>query len=282
MYLRTSQHQLLIKANPKNPKNPRMPSKNRDNRISGVQPLSRSKSFCLGYMNELGSRIGSKCRYAPEFCTKYDDRNHMRFEHILSSPMIDLNKLKQLAWNGIPDCCRLMTWQILSGILTIFPAQHGEILIKKRDEYNKFISTYFQNRNSTSNSATIRQICIDIPRTFPLVPIFQNDSIQSMYQRILYIWAIRHPASSYVQGINDLIGPILFSALFPYFGSDVLTSDPSTLDGQTLLDVEVNCFWLLTKLLDNIIDNYTPDQPGIQTKIRKVRRLVEMFDSNQF
>ena len=28
-----------------------------------------------------------------------------------------------------------------------------------------------------------------------------------MFERILYIWAIRRPASGYVQGINDLVTP---------------------------------------------------------------------------
>ena len=28
-----------------------------------------------------------------------------------------------------------------------------------------------------------------------------------MFERILFIWAIRHPASGYVQGINDLVTP---------------------------------------------------------------------------
>ena len=34
-------------------------------------------------------------------------------------------------------------------------------------------------------------------------------------ERILYIWAIRHPGSGYVQGINDLVTPffaVYFSA----------------------------------------------------------------------
>jgi hypothetical protein len=30
---------------------------------------------------------------------------------------------------------------------------------------------------------------------------------QEMFERILYIWAMRHPASGYVQGINDLVTP---------------------------------------------------------------------------
>ena len=41
----------------------------------------------------------------------------------------------------------------------------------------------------------------------PLIPLFQQTIVQEMFERILYIWAIRHPASGYVQGINDLVTP---------------------------------------------------------------------------
>ena len=43
----------------------------------------------------------------------------------------------------------------------------------------------------------------------PLVGLFQQRCVQEMVERILYIWAIRHPASGYVQGINDLVTPFL-------------------------------------------------------------------------
>ena len=43
----------------------------------------------------------------------------------------------------------------------------------------------------------------------PLVGLFQQRCVQEMVERVLYIWAIRHPASGYVQGINDLVTPFL-------------------------------------------------------------------------
>lgn len=42
---------------------------------------------------------------------------------------------------------------------------------------------------------------------FPLMSIFQQVVVQELFERILFIWAIRHPASGYVQGINDLVLP---------------------------------------------------------------------------
>lgn len=38
-------------------------------------------------------------------------------------------------------------------------------------------------------------------------------------ERILYVWAIRHPASGYVQGINDLVTPFYQVFLSSYIGS---------------------------------------------------------------
>jgi len=37
-----------------------------------------------------------------------------------------------------------------------------------------------------------------------------------IFERILYIWAIRHPASGYVQGINDLVTPFFVVFLSEY------------------------------------------------------------------
>ncbi|OBS83743.1 hypothetical protein A6R68_22258, partial [Neotoma lepida] len=39
-----------------------------------------------------------------------------------------------------------------------------------------------------------------------------------IFERILFIWAIRHPASGYVQGINDLVTPFFVVFLSEYVG----------------------------------------------------------------
>ncbi|CAL8338979.1 unnamed protein product [Arctogadus glacialis] len=62
----------------------------------------------------------------------------------------------------------------------------------------------------------VTEIHIDIPRTNPLIPLFQQASVQEIFERILFIWAIRHPASGYVQGINDLVTPFFVVYVFEY------------------------------------------------------------------
>ena len=51
---------------------------------------------------------------------------------------------------------------------------------------------------------------------------FLTHYLQSL-ERILYVWAIRHPASGYVQGINDLVTPFFQVFLSAYIGMSAFT-----------------------------------------------------------
>ena len=62
---------------------------------------------------------------------------------------------------------------------------------------------------------------MDCPRTVPDVTFFQKTGIQASLERILYKWAIRHPTSGYVQGINDLATPFLVVFLSEYLEGDM-------------------------------------------------------------
>ncbi len=40
---------------------------------------------------------------------------------------------------------------------------------------------------------------MDLPRTNPSIDLFQDERVQLSLHRLLYIWAIRHPGTGYVQ-----------------------------------------------------------------------------------
>ena len=46
-----------------------------------------------------------------------------------------------------------------------------------------------------------------------------------IFERILFIWAIRHPASGYVQGINDLVTPFFVVFVYEYIGKIYLNTE---------------------------------------------------------
>ncbi|KAA0192226.1 hypothetical protein HAZT_HAZT004196 [Hyalella azteca] len=155
-----------------------------------------------------------------------------------------------------------------------------EALERKRKEYWNFVKQYYHTRHEDQHSDTFRQIHMDIPRMAPLISLLQQPVVQEMFERILFIWAIRHPASGYVQGINDLVIPffvVFLSDVIPP-GKAVDTYDVSLVSGSLCEGVEADSFWCLSRLLDGIQDNYTFAQPGIQTRVTQLRELVSRID----
>ncbi|XP_062921575.1 TBC1 domain family member 22B-like isoform X4 [Mobula hypostoma] len=100
----------------------------------------------------------------------------------------------------------------------------------------------------------------------------------SIFERILFIWAIRHPASGYVQGINDLVTPFFVVFLSEHVEEDVENFDVTNLSEDVQRNIEADSFWCMSKLLDGIQDNYTFAQPGIQKKVKALEELISRID----
>ncbi|KAM9327330.1 TBC1 domain family member 22A isoform 1-T1 [Pholidichthys leucotaenia] len=203
-----------------------------------------------------------------------------KFKQLLAGPNTDLDELRKLSWSGIPRQVRPIAWKLLSGYLPANAERRESVLQRKRQEYFGFIQQYYDSRNEEHHQDTYRQIHIDIPRTNPLIPLFQQASVQEIFERILFIWAIRHPASGYVQGINDLVTPFFVVFVFEYIEEEVENFDVSSLQEEALRNIEADSFWCMSKLLDGIQDNYTFAQPGIQRKVKALEELVSRIDES--
>ncbi|XP_065603613.1 TBC1 domain family member 22B isoform X4 [Cyrtonyx montezumae] len=188
------------------------------------------------------------------------------------------DELRKCSWPGVPREVRPVTWRLLSGYLPANMERRKLTLQRKREEYFGFIQQYYDSRNEEHHQDTYRQIHIDIPRTNPLIPLFQQPLVQEIFERILFIWAIRHPASGYVQGINDLVTPFFVVFLSEYVEEDVENFDVTNLSQDVLRSIEADSFWCMSKLLDGIQDNYTFAQPGIQKKVKALEELVSRID----
>ena len=124
-----------------------------------------------------------------------------KFEMLLAAEVVDLKALRAAAWSGVPQQCRTMTWQLLLGYLPPNRAWRESTLERKRREYYEAVPQYFDVPNAErteAHRAMMHQILIDVPRTAPAVKIFRHGKVQRALERILYIWALRHPASGYV------------------------------------------------------------------------------------
>ncbi|XP_056129213.1 TBC1 domain family member 22B isoform X2 [Lampris incognitus] len=203
-----------------------------------------------------------------------------KFKQLLANSNTDLEELRKHSWSGIPREVRPVTWRLLSGYLPANMERRELVLKRKRDEYFGFIEQYYHSRTDEHYRDTYRQIHIDIPRTNPLIPLFQQPAVQEVFERILFIWAIRHPASGYVQGINDLVTPFFVVFLTEFVKEDVENFELTALPLDTQRNIEADSFWCMSKLLDGIQDNYTFAQPGIQNKVKALEELVSRIDED--
>lgn len=126
--------------------------------------------------------------------------------------------LRKLAWAGVPDDLRPMAWQLLLGYLPLPTDSRITTLARKRGEYTSLVALAFARDRQGLDQQIWHQIEIDVPRTRPGVSLWMQAETQRCLERILYVWAIRHPASGYVQGINDLVTPFFQVFLSAYIG----------------------------------------------------------------
>ncbi|KAK9449522.1 rab-GTPase-TBC domain-containing protein [Limtongia smithiae] len=214
-----------------------------------------------------------------------------KFKRVLQESNVDILALRNLAWNGVPDELRPMAWQLMLGYLPTNADRRVSTLARKRKEYADGVAQAFGTRGGANMSSSNvmgnapgvdqsvwHQISIDVPRTNPRIKLYGFEATHRALERILYVWAIRHPASGYVQGINDLVTPFFQVFLSAYITVEVEAYDPGLLPKDVLDVIEADTFWCLTKLLDGIQDNYISAQPGIQRQVAALKDLTQRID----
>ena len=221
-------------------------------------------------------------------------RTMKKINKICSQDFIVIDELRNICWNGIPfedSLIRAECWKILLGLYPLKKELKLSTIQRKKDEYDDMCKVYsnaLANPDSVMNEEelkTYKQIQKDIPRTMPESSLFQNEKVQFMLTRILYIWSLRHPASGYVQGFNDLCIPFLivyFLEKFPKKNIDTIlkldNNEFKELSDEILDELETNVYYSLTKLLDRIQTNYTHNQPGINKMIKKMELIIQKVD----
>lgn len=210
-----------------------------------------------------------------------DSARLVKFTKELSATTVILEKLRELAWNGVPSYLRPNIWRLLLGYAPPNSDRREGVLRRKRLDYLDCVAQYYDIPDIERTDEEInmfRQIAVDCPRTVPDVSFFQQAQVQKSLERILYIWAIRHPASGYVQGINDLATPFLVVFLSEHVEGSIDNWMMSDLPSEKISDIEADCYWCLSKLLDGMQDHYTFAQPGIQRLVFKLKELVRRID----
>lgn len=169
---------------------------------------------------------------------------------------------------------------LLLGYLPTNRERRESSLRRKRREYSEAVPQYFDipdEERTDEEQKTLHQILVDLPRSSVDVPLFYQEPVQRCLERILYIWAIKHPASGYVQGILDLVVPV-FVVLLSEHVEDVRSADASSIETEVMATVEADCYWCITRLLDSIQDHYTFNQPGLHRMMFRMGELLHRVD----
>lgn len=181
---------------------------------------------------------------------------------------------------------RPSAWRLLSGIIPLSLEAREGTLAKKRTEYAEMLPVYYDRREKSGNEGDMamhHQISIDVPRTCPDVHLFQEPRVMRALERVLFIWAVRHPASGYVQGINDLVTPFITVFLQERLGDSVpdvcSLTDMTLITDEMLSATEADSYWCFSKFIERILDHYTFNQPGIQRMVNKLEDLVKRLDA---
>lgn len=242
-------------------------------------------------------------------------RTKAGFDDMLRCEVCDLEKLRKMAWNGIPSENRSLVWMVLLGYVPLHLNRREQTLLRKRSEFAEATSTLFDvpaNSRSRRDAGTLRQILVDAPRTCPSLPLFAHKDIQALMIKVLFVWSLKHPASGYVQGMNDLLAVIVlvfvdaalaerrqssFNDVFhdeehvpaaeptssatkrlkPVLQCDRI--DASRLSDSVLDDIAADAYYCFSKILDTIHDQYTHGQPGLRRATNQVSGLLRRVDS---
>ena len=150
---------------------------------------------------------------------------------------------------------------------------------------------------STYELDSFKQIIIDVKRTHP-GEAFSSKLAKDMLTRTLFVWAFKHPASGYVQGINDLSATFLYVFLpeeldrirrekegrksedinLEHNSYDIKLEELELLSEEQIMNIEADTFWCLENFLETLQENYTDSQPGVTKIIERVEQLVMKKD----
>ena len=235
------------------------------------------------------------------FTVSKNNQKELELLNLLQQPVINLHRIREITWNGIPTRFRAEVWKLYLDYLPVNAAIRQTTLNHKRQDYFEFVDRVFVESQRFLWTSAQKEIDAQIMRDLPRVrhPLFRHQRAQQMFERILFVWAVRHPASGYVQGMNDVLHPFFLAFLSPYIWGlsedSIFTNNiPSDLESKITINltpddldkisdeqlkiIEADCFWCYSKLLDGLQDLYTKDQPGLYRMLRSLSIVIDRVD----
>ncbi len=208
------------------------------------------------------------------------------FETALSLNTIDMKSLSKLARQGIPDRLRPTYWKLLIGYYPNTPALWPELSSAKVKEYLEIVSSVckLNDDGTVVTGPEANRIDVDIPRTMPSLHFYAYEDTQVVngvpvtfshtqhaLRRILHTLARVNKGLGYVQGMNEMVGHLLFT--FAGGKSEGVTTP-----------VECDAFFCFQSMLTYLGDNFCRSldfdrDSGVTHTMRTFDRLFRACDT---
>lgn len=144
--------------------------------------------------------------------------------------------------------------------------------------------------SSSSSSFSVPGVSSSSSSSSSLCNFLRHPRVLSMMERLLLCWALRHPASGYVQGMNDLIVPfvavVLAQHACPSSGSvtTLLQMNADELDAALSVEaipesvwfgvLEPDAYWLSSHVRDLVQGHFTQQQQGFMQMLGALDDLI--------
>ncbi|GLE11546.1 hypothetical protein PINS_up024021 [Pythium insidiosum] len=209
--------------------------------------------------------------------------------------------LRSKAFHGVSDDARPVVWRILLGVIDEDPSTWISVLKEKRAQYHQWrreFQGFHRARdvasaepedaesNGKKNSAEhidareifqrdvslLKEIDKDVSRTQSELPFFAVGSMQQQWMmRILFVHAKLHPELGYMQGMNEILAPIIF----------VYGSDPSE---EWAREAEADAFHSFQSIMSSakILYSRSPTDPtktGVDMQMARLAVLLRQHDA---
>ena len=227
------------------------------------------------------------------------------FRQLLNGPSLNMQAIRQHCAQGIPEKMRPTFWRILLHYVPAAVEEWPEVLEARRAQYRDFVSELLSKPQEAHALATEplaiteeedplsvqaesqwnrwfkdrdmqKEIDKDVRRTFPHLHFFNNNGEPGetvhhrALSRILFIYAKLNPGIAYVQGMNEVLGPIYY-----LFASD--SANPGDME-----HAEADAFFCFTSLMSEIMNNFCKSldgsEMGIKANMLKLNRLLRRYD----
>eukprot|EP01065_Artemidia_motanka_P052648 TRINITY_DN9566_c0_g1_i1.p2 TRINITY_DN9566_c0_g1~~TRINITY_DN9566_c0_g1_i1.p2 ORF type:complete len:418 (+),score=165.61 TRINITY_DN9566_c0_g1_i1:1626-2879(+) len=229
-----------------------------------------------------------------------------RFEQLLSERSgVHLGSsrdegLRAAAWRGVPGSLRPAVWRLLVGLVPSEGEQsrRDRELRRKRAEFEEYVRKYHPppagrcgvDRDdplppglSDEEGRMHRQITKDLTRMG--AGLWECSLARTCLHRVLWVWALRHPASGYVQGMHDICAPFLET----FLGEQCRLAEAEQpaaawadrlerLKTEQAEAAEADTYWCLAAVLQPVQDYFTFGQPGIQLALARLGTLCRAVD----